>query len=105
MSRLTGTSETDVLLQEEMTDPDFRKAWEETELEDQVRRALIQARIQKRITQEELSRLSGLRQSNISRIESGSAVPSLRTLKKLAAGLGMSLRVEFVPKEASSGAK
>ena len=35
--------------------------------------------------------------SDISRLESGTGNPSLRTLKRLAAGMGMALKVEFVP--------
>ena len=34
---------------------------------------------------------------NLSRIENGNANPSLRTLQRLADGLGMKLKLEFVP--------
>ena len=37
-----------------------------------------------------------VRQADISRIENGSRNPSLNMLKKLAKGLGMQLRVEFI---------
>ena len=40
---------------------------------------------------------TGINQADISRLESGTANPSLRTLKRLAAGMGMALKVEFVP--------
>ena len=35
--------------------------------------------------------------TDISRLESGTANPSLRTLKRLAAGMGMALKLEFIP--------
>lgn len=94
-------SELDRMIQSEMSDPAFRKAWKETELADQIQRAILSARAGSQMTQEELSRRTGLRQSNISRIESGSVSPSLQTLQRLAEGLGMTLRIEFVPKDAS----
>ena len=55
------------------------------------------ARENTQITQKELSQKTGIDQANISKIERGIANPSLNTLKKLAAGLGMQLKIEFVP--------
>ena len=43
--------------------------------------------------------MTGITQADISRFENGTGNPSLRTLKRLAEGLGMSLKVEFVPKK------
>ena len=34
---------------------------------------------------------------SISKLESGSANPSLRTLQRLAAGMGMRIKIEFQP--------
>lgn len=48
------------------------------------------------MTQKELAEKSGLRQSNISRIESGAASPTVDTLSRIAAGLGKQLKIEFV---------
>lgn len=87
------------MIQSEMTDPAFQKAWKETELADQIQRAILSAREKQHLTQKDLSGRTGLRQSNISRIESGFAMPSLRTLQRIADGLGMILRVDFIPKE------
>ena len=39
----------------------------------------------------------GIHQTNISKLESGTANPSLRTRKRLAAGMGMKFKLEFVP--------
>lgn len=59
--------------------------------------AMIEARVSQNITQKELSDLTGITQADISRIENGTRNPSLAMLKRLAAGLGMQLRLEFVP--------
>lgn len=86
----------DELLQEELKDEEFAKAWEETELEYQIKRMLIAARIEKKMTQKDLADKSGVRQSNISRIESGACIPTLTTLKELAKGLGKTLKIELI---------
>ena len=44
----------------------------------------------------ELSELSGVRQSNISRIERGMCIPNIPTLEAIARGLGKKLKIEFV---------
>ena len=54
-------------------------------------------RRKKNMTQQQLAEVTGITQADISRLESGTANPSLRTLKRLAAGMGMALKVEFVP--------
>lgn len=89
-------SDIDVLLNEELKDPDFAKAWEETELEYQIKKLMIEARIEKNMTQKELSAKSGIRQSNISRIENGSCIPTLATLNALAKALGKNLKITMI---------
>lgn len=49
------------------------------------------------MTEAQLAKATGITQADISRLENGNGNPSLRTLKRLAAGLGMSLKLEFVP--------
>lgn len=58
---------------------------------------LTVARENAEITQKELSRKTGIDQANISKIERGITNPSLSTLKRLAHGMGMQLKIEFVP--------
>ena len=87
------TSELDFIINEQLKNPTFAHAWSETELEDQIKRMLIQARIDSGLTQKELSERSGIRQSNISRIENGNAIPTLQTLFALAKGSGKKLRI------------
>ncbi len=83
----------DDIIKEQLKDPEFAQAWSETELEDQIKRSLIQARIDAGLTQKELAERSGIRQSNISRIENGSAIPTLRTLFAIAKGSGKKLKI------------
>ena len=45
---------------------------------------------------EQLARRSGIRQSNISRIENGTCSPTISTLQQLASGMGKKLHIEFV---------
>ena len=84
-------------LNERMQDPAFRTEWDAQEPERQIMRAIVEGREESGMTQKQLSDITGITQADISRLESGTANPSLRTLKRLAAGMGMALKLEFVP--------
>ncbi len=84
-------------LNTQLKDPCFKEEWDALEPEFQIVRAMIQARQEKHITQNELADITGISQADISRLENGNANPSLQTLKRVAAGLNMAIRVEFVP--------
>ena len=60
-------------------------------------RAIISARKRTGLTQKELSDRTGIAQGYISRLERGHANPSIRTLQRLASGMGMNVHVEFRP--------
>ena len=60
---------------------------------------LIEARRRSGMTQQALSRRSGIRQSVISRLERGNGNPSVKTLQRLAEGMGMRLELTFVPED------
>ncbi len=64
---------------------------------DKIIQTLIEARRASGLTQKELSELTGIAQGDISKLETGNANPSLRTLIRLAEGMGMQLKVEFCP--------
>ena len=87
----------DDFLQEQMQDPEFRKEYEALQPERAVIQAIIDARQSTGLTQKELSERTGIAQGDISKLEKGNANPSIRTLQRLAAGMGMSLKLEFVP--------
>ena len=84
-------------LNERLQDPAFQAEWNATEPEYQLIRAMLNARREKALTQKQLAELTGVPQADISRIENGNANPSLKTLQRLAEGLGMTLKLEFVP--------
>lgn len=77
--------------------PGFKRAMQEAALEYQVARAVVMARVKKRMTQKELATSMGTKQSVISRFESGKTIPSLSFLKRLADALNASLQVQFDP--------
>ena len=78
-----------------MKNPAFKKAYEESELEYQIARALIKARLERGYTQKELAEKLQTRQSVISRVENARTIPSLSFLKRLARVLNASLQVQF----------
>lgn len=86
----------DRYLKEQMEDPAFKKEWDDGEMEYQLMMMILKARNEKHMTQSELAARTGLRQSNISRIEKGQALPSISTLCKIAHGLGKQLEIKFV---------
>ncbi len=59
---------------------------------------LLLAREQAGVTQKELSEKTGIYQADISKLERGMGNPSVSTLRRLAEGLGMELRIDFVCK-------
>jgi transcriptional regulator with XRE-family HTH domain len=82
-------------LLERLKDPEFAKEYRALEPEYEIIRQVIQSRSEQNITQKELARRIGIKQSNISRLESGNYNPSLQFLKKVAFGLGKEIHIEF----------
>lgn len=83
-------------LKERLKDPEFKKAWEESEAEYQVSRAIIAARLSKKISQRELAKKANTTQAVISRLESMSANPSISLIQKVAAALNLKLKIQLV---------
>ena len=75
---------------------EVKTEYDRLEPEYQVIRAIVAARQEQHLTQQELADRTGIDRSDISKLENGSANPSLRTLKRLADGLGMQLQINFV---------
>lgn len=87
-------------LKEQLEDPCFQKEWDNLEPEFNTIQAMIDARKRCNLTQKELAERTGIDQSDISKIETGNANPALSTLKRLADGMDMILKLEFIPKNA-----
>lgn len=60
---------------------------------------MLMARESVHMTQKELAEKTGIYQADISKIERGLGNPSLSTLKRLADGMGMDLKIDFVIKK------
>lgn len=88
-------------LNEQLKDETFKKEYEALEPEYEIISSLIDARKSNNVTQKQLSEATGIAQSDISKIENGSANPTLKLLQRLAEGLNMSLKIEFVPKSST----
>ncbi len=84
-----------VLKKQLLENPEFKKEYEDSELEYQISRAVIKARIEKGYTQKTLATKLQTRQSVISRLESAKTLPSLSLLKRLADTLHLSLTVQL----------
>ena len=84
-------------LNDQLKDPVFKKEWDALEPEFSIMQAMIDARRTSGLTQKQLSERTGIAQADISKLESGNANPSLKTLQRLAAGMGMRVKVEFLP--------
>lgn len=82
-------------MERQMQDPAFQAEHDKTRAEFEITRALIAARVSQNLTQKELSARTGIRQSNISRIENGTCSPTIATLQALADGMGKKLNVKF----------
>ena len=80
-----------------LKDPEFARKYEEAKQEVDMMVAVLDARKQRNLTQEELARRSGVHQSDISKIENGTRNPSIKMLRKIARGLNMKLEIKFVP--------
>ena len=81
--------------QEALEDKKVCKEYEDLQPEYDIIHAMINAR---NLTQAELAEKIGISLSDIKKLENGTRNPSLNLLKKLAEGMGMNLKIQFVPK-------
>ena len=84
-------------LAEQLNDPEVKAEYDALEPEFAIIQAMIDARKSSGLTQKQLAERTGIAQADISKLESGNANPSLKTLQRLAAGMGMKIKIEFQP--------
>ena len=89
----------DDFLQEQLQYEEVRKEYENMQPEFDVIRAIVDARISQNLTQKELAEKTGIHQTDISKLENGTRNPSIKLLKRLAEGMDMVLKIEFIPKQ------
>lgn len=92
---MTKTIPLSKLSDEWFKDPEFVREFDSLEEEFTLARALIGARAQAGLTQEELAQRMGTTQSVVARLEGGRSRPSTTTLAKFAEATGTRLRVSF----------
>lgn len=94
-------SEFKEFVNDQLKNPEFKKEYDNLEPEFDVIRAMINARNSQHLTQKQLAEKTGINQADISKLENGTRNPTLKLLKRLADGMGMDLKVSFVPKHAA----
>ena len=87
------------MLSKQLEDDEFKKEYDAIQPEMDVIRAIVDARNSQNMTQKELAERTGTNQADISKLENGTRNPSVNLLKRLADGMGMALKIEFVPKQ------
>ncbi len=80
-------------MEEFLRDPENKKAYDSLEVEFKIHNALIETRIQKKLTQKQLASKLGITQSALARFESGRTNPTLSFLQKITSGLGLKLTI------------
>lgn len=80
-----------------LKDPAYQEAYEATRLEFELAHQLIEARIRSGLSQEELAAKMGTSQSAIARLESGTQMPSMRTLARFAQATQCQLHISLKP--------
>lgn len=81
-----------------LENPEVRREYCDLLPEMDICQAMIRMRSENGLTQKELADRTGIPQADISRLENMTKNPSLKLLKKLAEGMGMTMRIQFVPK-------
>ena len=84
-------------VEEQKKDEKFRKEYDALEPEFAIIQAMLDARKASGLTQKDLAEKTGIAQGDISKLEDGSANPSLKTLQRLANGMEMKLKIDFIP--------
>ena len=82
-----------------MKDPEFLKEYEAIQPEMDIIRAIVDARMANNLTQKQLAERTGINQADISKLENGTRNPTINLLKRLAEGMDMILKIEFIPKQ------
>lgn len=84
-------------INERLKDDNFKKEYHQIQPEMEIIKTLVAVRKEQNMTQLELAKVTGINQADISKLENGTRNPSLNMLKKLAEGLRMQLKIEFIP--------
>lgn len=89
----------DKLLEKHLKNPEFRKEYDTLEPEYNIIQAIVNARKASNMTQKQLAERTGIDQADISKLETGNSNPTLQLLERLAEGMNMMLKLEFIPRQ------
>jgi ribosome-binding protein aMBF1 (putative translation factor) len=85
------------LLKEAQKDPEFIKEYEALENEFSLASALISARVQADMTQQDVAEKMATSQSYIAKLEGGGVSPTMKALRRYADATGSRLKIVFEP--------
>ncbi len=85
------------LLDEAKKDPEFLKEYEALEEEFSLASALISARAQADMTQQDVAEKMATSQSYIAKLEGGAVSPTMKALRRYADATGSRLKIVFEP--------
>ena len=83
-------------LEEQLKDLELKAEYDALEPAFVIMEAIMKARIETGLTQKELSEKTGISQADISRLEHGTANPSIKTLQRIATALDRKLSIQFI---------
>ncbi|MGI8751547.1 MAG: helix-turn-helix transcriptional regulator [Acidimicrobiales bacterium] len=98
MSRLSELTTAEELHDRDLADPAYRAEYERTRFANEVAVRVIRYRTEHGLTQTAFGRLVGMRQPHVARLEAGDHEPSVSTLARLSAALGVDFTLAITPK-------
>jgi len=78
---------------EALKDPELKAEYDALEPEFKMALSMIDARVAKKLTQEELAKKAGVTQNTIARLESGTTNSTIGTISRVASALGKELKL------------
>jgi transcriptional regulator with XRE-family HTH domain len=96
--KLSEMKTNDELVEEQLrTDPEFRAEWERTALARAVALAIVRYRAEHGLSQRDLAHRLGMKQPQVARLELGEVNPSMETLMRASARLGIEFTIDVRP--------
>ena len=93
---LQNTISFEEYLAKQLKDPKFKKYYNEYGKQLEIAYQILQLRKNKKMSQAELAKKIGTKQSNIARMEAGQQNFTTETLQRIAEALNCDLKIEFV---------
>ena len=93
--KITKAVDFQIYLRKQLKDPEFKKHYDEYGKQLEIAYQVLQLRKKKNISQSQLAKKIGTKQSNVARMESGQQNFSTDTLEKIADALNCRLNINF----------